>query len=86
MSARADLCGGRSAMIVPTATSSSVAGRQIFVSHNPGRITAHPDLPQNGCNVRVGDDPPRTHINAGAKATKPDKSQARCPRGIATLR
>ena len=20
-----------------------------FVSHNPGRITAHPELPQNGC-------------------------------------
>jgi hypothetical protein len=42
MSARADLCGGRSAMIVPTATSSMITGTRLlprcaFVRSNPLR-------------------------------------------------
>jgi hypothetical protein len=40
--------------------SSSAAGREIFVSHNSGRVTAHTEVIQNGCNVRLGDHTPRT--------------------------
>ena len=48
MSARADLCGGRSAMIVPTATSSSVAGRQIFAPTIPVGSPPTPSYPKTG--------------------------------------
>jgi hypothetical protein len=39
--------------------SSSVAGRKIFVSHDSGLVTAHPEVnPKTG--VRVGDNPTGT--------------------------
>jgi hypothetical protein len=43
MSARADLCGGRSEMIVPTATSLSTTSD----FRSSGRMTATRKLPQN---------------------------------------
>ena len=47
MSARADLCGGRSAMIVPTATSGNTAGREISGLRSSGRESrpgeSHPE-------------------------------------------
>ena len=49
MSARADLCGGRSAMIVPTATSSTTDHDERFVAgtaHCSVGLAANPASPE----------------------------------------
>ena len=44
MSARTDLCGGRSAMIVPTATSPKSADTRLSRFLGSGRITGKPEV------------------------------------------
>jgi len=55
MSARADLCGGRSAMIVPTATSVSVRDthRRAFNLPGSGRVTGNSHL-TGRLRIRIG--------------------------------